>query len=1478
MVVSDASIHNIMGGMESTAGVRLHNHRRKLKQRFDIIKKLGQGTYGKVQLGINKETGQEVAIKTIKKAKIETEADLVRIRREIQIMSSVQHPNIIHIYEVFENREKMVLVMEYAAGGELYDFLSEKKVLAEEEARRIFRQIATAVYYCHKHKICHRDLKLENILLDEHGSAKIADFGLSNVFNEQRLLNTFCGSPLYASPEIVKGTPYHGPEVDCWSLGVLLYTLVYGAMPFDGSNFKRLVKQISQGDYFEPKKPSPASPLIREMLTVTPARRANIEKICAHWWVNEGHTESCLDIAEELANQTPVRLDLLLSLAPPPPAVGSDMLLTDEQGGGDSERVSSDALGPARCHSVGSIMELDQPAAERKLKEFERQKQRGSIGDGTPVIKDAPKRKLEEGASSEDVVHSGVKKKESCRRQDNEPSTSKSSPTKTSNKSSPSISTEEKMDVDMDIAETTEISGAVGNNREIAKNVTEVTEGASAITDVGTPQASATAEKESNKTTISRDKTTRKSLKGSAKKSKPASTTLTDNIAASNSVLSNKEMESKNKDEEGAAKVVENGTEVIAGLQAEVSSEINKEKEGVDATVTEAVKQKVKKKKKITSSKTDELITESSQNKADNVPCDASLELNDLKSKAGDGSSQDAKKELKNEEVTELETKEVSEINNVIPAAKDVTSNKTIDSSKIGSIRTKKPPGDLSLSKTGSSSEKSSGSEEVTSPTKTVERRRSKIFENSEQFNIFLRGSDSKSAVVDKPKKVFIPGVKVSDYKQAFERRSSLTSASSSSPIKNSASKKSIEQNSTNVAPNDISDELKNQDTLEPVLKSSDKSGISSKSKEQASSTLVDTAPSKQIMKDENSSVNSVDTNLSISKSEVNKEVVNDKTKPSESPKTSKDDESDLKLVPALQVTDKMSQQEKARIKKLKDAVEVISNAIAEETKRESGDSTPVRKISSTKPPVPGLTEKSKTKSASTKSPPTTPSEKKTVHTQLPADVKSNVPENVEKSVPGGRSAGEAVQKETDSVSAKQVEFDSDKNVPAKKKSSKVEITLKSATLPRRRTSKAEIQLGFPSSKPADAVAAGEYRTEVEHMVGNDLPSRLQTQRSEVAFPVAAAKNVHPISIRSSSLEPEGTPKVKSKPREHIIPIQVEQERDESIRPPAAKPPVPPLLQQRSVSQRSSSLSRQSTQDSDTDSTISVSGPEPIRKSPREYIIPIAVEGGGYVTPRAGSLEPSVSEASTETLRSSGRTNKLKKMGSLLSDSDDEGFNSPYVTLQRHSSVGREGDSLDDDRPFHRMHKLRSSKPRRATLEHNDSLSSAEEEDDDDDGFEILTAESLFSTLLSRVRSLTQRLNVEDGGRTGFPSSRLMSHLAPSGHSSPSSGFWSNIYGFPGDPLSRRVSESSQYGRPYGEGPTPWRRSVSRDNSEVDSVYSEGDGGTLPRASVRVTVHVPRGGLGRGRGWIGGAGTSTTANTTTTLLQPQQKATTTATY
>ncbi|XP_034486505.1 serine/threonine-protein kinase par-1 isoform X2 [Drosophila innubila] len=414
-------IDNIMSGIANTGDVKMNNHRKKLRQRFDIIKKLGQGTYGKVQLGVNKETGQEVAIKTIKKCKIEAEADLVRIRREVQIMSSVQHPNIIHIYEVFENREKMVLVMEFAAGGELYDYLSERKVLNEVEARRIFRQVATAVYYCHKHKICHRDLKLENILLDEQGNAKIADFGLSNVFDDQRLLGTFCGSPLYASPEIVEGTPYQGPEVDCWSLGVLLYTLVYGSMPFDGSNFKRLVKQISQGDYYEPHKPSRASTLIRDMLTVCPRKRATIEQICSHWWVNENDKVSCLDLAENLANQTPVRLDVLLSLTPT--AITADQLVVPSAEGAAAAAAAAKAAANERVqrsHSVGSIRDIGAPNTEAERRILDMVAAGGEAAlmpSPTRTITPAQspvqtKRKLQPTVSTENAAGTTAKKKE----------------------------------------------------------------------------------------------------------------------------------------------------------------------------------------------------------------------------------------------------------------------------------------------------------------------------------------------------------------------------------------------------------------------------------------------------------------------------------------------------------------------------------------------------------------------------------------------------------------------------------------------------------------------------------------------------------------------------------------------------------------------------------------------------------------------------------------------------------------------------------------------------------------------------------------------------------------------------------------------------------------------------------------------------------------------------------------------------------
>ncbi|XP_068568083.1 NUAK family SNF1-like kinase 2 [Cebidichthys violaceus] len=273
--------------------VKRHHHKHNLKHRYEFLETLGKGTYGKVKKA-KERSGRMVAIKSIRKEKIKDEQDLVHIRREIEIMSSLCHPHIITIYEVFENKDKIVIVMEYASRGDLYDYVCDKRNISEREARHFFRQIVSAVHYCHQNGIVHRDLKLENILLDGKGNVKIADFGLSNLFHGDEYLQTFCGSPLYASPEIVNGRPYRGPEVDTWSLGVLLYTMVHGTMPFDGNNHKALVQQISTGNYRKPINPSDACGLIRWMLMVNPERRATIEEIAGHWWLNWGYPQPLL--------------------------------------------------------------------------------------------------------------------------------------------------------------------------------------------------------------------------------------------------------------------------------------------------------------------------------------------------------------------------------------------------------------------------------------------------------------------------------------------------------------------------------------------------------------------------------------------------------------------------------------------------------------------------------------------------------------------------------------------------------------------------------------------------------------------------------------------------------------------------------------------------------------------------------------------------------------------------------------------------------------------------------------------------------------------------------------------------------------------------------------------------------------------------------------------------------------------------------
>lgn len=275
--------------------VKKHQHKHNLKHRYEVMETLGRGTYGKVKKAMERATLRTVAIKSIRKERITDDLDRIHIQREIEITSSLRHVNIIRFHEVFESRDKIVIVMEYASRGELYDYIQERSRLSETDARSIFRQITSAVHYLHKNSVVHRDLKLENILLDQDLNVKLADFGLSNHFQKGTLLQTYCGSPLYAAPEIVQGLPYQGPEVDCWALGVLLYALMYSSMPFDGANYKILTEQIIHGRYRKSSPPSDACALIDWLLCVRVEDRATIEDVSNHWWVNWGYEESVCD-------------------------------------------------------------------------------------------------------------------------------------------------------------------------------------------------------------------------------------------------------------------------------------------------------------------------------------------------------------------------------------------------------------------------------------------------------------------------------------------------------------------------------------------------------------------------------------------------------------------------------------------------------------------------------------------------------------------------------------------------------------------------------------------------------------------------------------------------------------------------------------------------------------------------------------------------------------------------------------------------------------------------------------------------------------------------------------------------------------------------------------------------------------------------------------------------------------------------------
>lgn len=261
---------------------------------YQLLKTLGEGSFGKVKLAIHQTTGQKVALKIITRRKLVARDMAGRVEREIQYLQLLRHPHIIKLFTVITTSTEIVMVLEYA-GSELFNYIVDHGKMPEDRARKFFQQIVCAVEYCHRHKIVHRDLKPENLLLDDNLHVKIADFGLSNIMTDGNFLKTSCGSPNYAAPEVISGKLYAGPEVDVWSCGVILYAMLAGFLPFDddpanpeGDNINQLYQYITHTTLTFPDYVGPQpQDLLRQMLKPNPEQRADLFHVAHHSYLDD---------------------------------------------------------------------------------------------------------------------------------------------------------------------------------------------------------------------------------------------------------------------------------------------------------------------------------------------------------------------------------------------------------------------------------------------------------------------------------------------------------------------------------------------------------------------------------------------------------------------------------------------------------------------------------------------------------------------------------------------------------------------------------------------------------------------------------------------------------------------------------------------------------------------------------------------------------------------------------------------------------------------------------------------------------------------------------------------------------------------------------------------------------------------------------------------------------------------------------------
>ncbi|GAA5951110.1 hypothetical protein JCM21900_005727 [Sporobolomyces salmonicolor] len=266
---------------------------------YILLQTLGEGEFGKVKLGVHGERwGEDVAIKLIKRGNVDTAQRGEKVRREIEVLKAVRHPNIVRLYDVIETEKYIGIVLEYASGGELFDHILAHRYLKERDASRLFAQLISGVSYLHAKGVVHRDLKLENLLLDRNRNVIITDFGFANRFHDATvdLMATSCGSPCYAAPElVVQDGRYVGTAVDVWSCGVILYAMLAGYLPYDddpanpeGDNINLLYKYIlSTPLTFPDWVTEEPRHLLLTMLVPDPTLRCTIQDVTRHSWLRK---------------------------------------------------------------------------------------------------------------------------------------------------------------------------------------------------------------------------------------------------------------------------------------------------------------------------------------------------------------------------------------------------------------------------------------------------------------------------------------------------------------------------------------------------------------------------------------------------------------------------------------------------------------------------------------------------------------------------------------------------------------------------------------------------------------------------------------------------------------------------------------------------------------------------------------------------------------------------------------------------------------------------------------------------------------------------------------------------------------------------------------------------------------------------------------------------------------------------------------